>query len=257
MENGQWAREQVHAPILPTRFAGTRPFSILAVEEMLSFYRSTVGKKVIMAVTGLIGIGYVIVHMAGNLMAFGGREKLNNYSAFLKGPGLEILWVIRVVLIAAVVLHVLVAYQLTRLARSARPVSYKKRDPQVSTISSRTMRWGGVFLLAFIVFHLLHFTLRDVDPAGWANRFDASGHYDLYGNIVASFRIWWVSMVYLVAMVFLGLHLWHGVWSFGRSLGVDQQSEQPLRRRVAPILAIVVWLGFSIIPVAVLLGVIR
>ena len=224
---------------------------------MRNFYRSTVGKNVIMAVTGLIGIAYVIVHIAGNLMAFGGREKLNGYSAFLKGPALEVLWLIRVVLIVAVVLHVLTAYQLTSLARTARPVSYKKRDPQVSTISSRTMRWGGVFLLAFIVFHLLHFTLRDVDPAGWANRFDATGHYDLYGNIVASFRIWWVSAIYLVAMAILGMHLWHGVWSSGRSLGVAKQTDNPLRRRVAPILAIVAWLGFSIIPVAVVLGVIR
>jgi succinate dehydrogenase / fumarate reductase cytochrome b subunit len=210
-----------------------------------------------MAVTGLIGIGYVLLHMAGNLQAFAGREKINAYSALLHGPGVELLWLARVVLIAAVVLHVVAAYQLTRQARKARPVGYEKRESQVSTMSSRTMRWGGFLLLAFIVFHLLHLTTRQVDPANWATRLDASGRYDIYGNLVASFRIWWVSLLYLIAMMLLGMHLWHGIWSFGRSLGVARPSPHPLRRRVAPALAIVLWLGFSLVPVAVLLGVIR
>jgi succinate dehydrogenase / fumarate reductase cytochrome b subunit len=221
------------------------------------FYQSTVGKKVIMAVTGLIGIGYVILHMAGNLQAFAGREKINAYSALLHGPGAELLWLARVVLVVAVVLHVVSATQLTRLARAARPVGYKNREPQVSTIASRTMRWGGFLLLAFIIFHLLHLTTRQIDPAGWATRMDAAGRYDIYGNVVASFRIWWVSAIYLVAMVLLGMHLWHGVWSFGRSLGVAKPSDHPLRRRLAPILAVVLWLGFSIVPIAVLAGMIR
>lgn len=210
-----------------------------------------------MAVTGLIGIGYVILHMAGNLQAFAGREKINAYSALLHGPGAELLWTMRVVLIVAVLLHVVMATQLTRMARAARPIGYKRREPQVSTLASRTMRWGGFLLLAFIIFHLLHLTTRQVDPAGWATRLDAAGRYDIYGNVVASFRIWWVSAIYLVAMVLLGLHLWHGVWSFGRSLGVAKPSDQPLRRRIAPILAVVLWLGFSIVPIAVLTGMIR
>src|SRR5690349_15325085 len=167
-----------------------------------------------MAVTGLIWIGFVILHVAGNLQAFIGREKLNGYSALLHGLGAELLLAMRVVLFIALVLHILMAFQLTRMARAARPVGYKKRDAQVSTIASRTMRWGGVLILAFIVFHLLHFTTRQVDPAGWAHRFDSAGRYDIYGNIVASFRIWWVTAIYLVAMMLLGLHMWHGVWSF-------------------------------------------
>ncbi len=224
---------------------------------LLRIYRSTVGKKAIMAVTGLIGIGYVILHVAGNLQAFAGREKLNTYSALLHGPAVELLWLVRVVLIAAVALHVAMAVQLTRMARAARPVAYHTREPQVSTLASRTMRWGGFLLLAFIVFHLLHFTTRQVDPARWATRTDAAGRYDIYGNIVASFRIWWVSAIYLIAMIALGAHLWHGVWSFGRSLGVAKPSTHPLRRRVAPIVAIALWLGFSLVPIAVLAGVIR
>jgi succinate dehydrogenase / fumarate reductase, cytochrome b subunit len=224
---------------------------------MLRFYRSTVGKKIIMAVTGLIWIGFVILHVAGNLQAFIGREKLNAYSALLHGMGAELLLLMRVVLFVALVLHVLMAFQLTTLARRSRPVGYKQRDPQVSTWASRTMRWGGVLILAFIIFHLLHFTTRQVDPAGWAHRVDDAGRYDIYGNIVASFRIWWVSAIYLVSMMLLGLHMWHGVWSFGRSLGVAQPSANPLRRRVAPIVAIGLWLGFSVVPIAVMAGVIR
>ena len=224
---------------------------------MLRFYRSTVGKKVIMAVTGLVWVGFVILHVAGNLQAFAGREKINAYSALLHGPGAELLLLLRVILIVSLALHILMAWQLARAADAARPVSYKTRDPQVSTWASRTMRWGGVLLLAFIVFHILHFTTRDVDPAGWATRYDAQGRYDIYGNLVASFRIWWVSAIYIVSMVVLGFHLWHGVWSSPRSLGVAQPSPNPLRRRVAPALALLLWLGFVIIPIAILLGVIR
>ena len=210
-----------------------------------------------MAVTGLIGIGFVILHVAGNLQAFQGRDKLNGYSALLHGSGAEALWVLRVVLIVAVVLHVLAAVQLTRRARAARPVGYHDREPQISTIASRTMRWGGALILVFIVFHLLHFTTRQVDPAGWAQRMDAKGRYDIYGNITASFRIWWVTAFYLIAMIALGLHLWHGTWSFGRTLGVAKPAGHPMRKRIAPVIAFVVWFGFSIVPIAVALGVIR
>lgn len=210
-----------------------------------------------MAVTGLIWLGFVILHAAGNLQAFGGREKLNAYSALLQGPAAELLWLVRAVLFAALVLHLLMAWQLTRLARAARPDDYRSRAPQVSTFSSRSMRWGGLLLLAFIVFHILHFTTRNVDPGRWAKQTDAAGRYDIYGNVVASFQIWWVTAIYLVAMVLLGLHLWHGVWSSGRSLGVARPSAHPLRRRMAPILALALWLGFSIVPLAVAAGVIR
>lgn len=210
-----------------------------------------------MAVTGLIWVGFLILHVAGNLQAFIGREKLNAYSAILHGPAAELLWLARAILLVALVLHLLMAWQLTRLAGAARPDDYRTRAPQVSTIASRTMRWGGLLVLAFIVFHILHFTTRDVDPAGWATRTDAAGRYDIYGNIVGSFRIWWVTVIYLAAMIVLAFHLWHGVWSFGRSLGVARPSDQPLRRRVAPIVAILLWLGFSIVPIAVMAGIIR
>ena len=210
-----------------------------------------------MAVTGLIGIGFVIAHMAGNLQVFIGQDKMNAYAAALHGPLAEIVWLMRIVLIAAVILHVLMAWQLTQRARAARPVGYKVREPQVSTLASRTMRWGGVLLLVFIILHILHFTTRSVDPAGWAHRSDAAGRYDIYGNVVGSFRIWWVTLFYVVSMIALGLHLFHGAWSSIRTLGYAMPSENPLKRKIALGIAAVIWLGFTLVPLGVFAGVVR
>jgi succinate dehydrogenase / fumarate reductase cytochrome b subunit len=224
---------------------------------LVQFYRSTIGKKIIMAVTGLIGVGFVIGHMAGNLQAFIGRDKLNAYGALLHGPLAELLWIVRAVLIVAVVLHVLMAWQLTMRARGARPVGYKQRTPQVSTWASRTMRCGGVLLLVFIVLHILHFTTGQVDPARAYARLDGAGRRDVYGNLVASFHLWWVSAIYVLAMIFLGLHLYHGTWSSVRTLGYAKPSPHPLHRRIALVIAAIVWLGFTIVPLGVLAGVIH
>lgn len=224
---------------------------------LLSFYRSTIGKKIIMGVTGLIGIGYVIVHIAGNLQAFVGPEKINSYGALLHGPLAEVTWAVRILLIVSVVLHVLMAYQLTMLSRAARPVEYRKKRPQVATLASRTMKWGGVLLLVFIIVHILHFTTETIDPAGWRGMRDSRGNRDVYGDIVASFRIWWVAGFYIIAMLALGLHLYHGAWSSVRTLGYAKSTPNPLHRRIALGVAAIVWLGFSIIPLAVIAGVLR
>jgi succinate dehydrogenase / fumarate reductase cytochrome b subunit len=223
----------------------------------LAFYRSTIGKKVIMGVTGLIGIGFLIIHMIGNLQAFVGADKLNAYGALLHGPLAELTWAVRAVLIVAVILHVLMAVQLTRRAAVARPIGYKKKEPQVATLASRTMLVGGLLLLVFIVVHILHFTTEQVDPGGWAGRTDAAGRRDVYGNIVASFRIWWVVLFYVVAMVALGLHLFHGAWSSVRTLGYATASPHPLKRRIALVVAIIIWLGFTIVPLGAVAGVLR
>lgn len=210
-----------------------------------------------MGVTGLIGIGFVLLHMAGNLQAFMGQTKINDYGAMLHGPLNELTWLLRIVLIVSVVLHVLMAYQLTQRSAAARPVGYQKKTPQVSTLASRTMRWGGVLLLVFIVFHILHFTTETIDPAGWRWMTDVHGNRDVYGNIVASFHIWWVALFYIVAMVFLGLHLYHGAWSSVRTLGYAKPSAHPLHRRIALGIAAIIWLGFTLIPVGVIVGLIR
>ncbi|HEX9483902.1 MAG TPA: succinate dehydrogenase cytochrome b subunit [Gemmatimonadaceae bacterium] len=225
---------------------------------LVTLYRSTIGKKVIMAVTGLVLVAFVIVHMAGNLQVFLGPAKMNGYSAFLKSTG-ELLWLVRLGLLTALVLHVLMAWQLTRVAAAARPHAYVRRDARASTVASRTMRWGGVLLLAFIVFHLLHFTTGTLFPV--ASRPDAVypafSEHDVYGNVVSAFHNPWVVAVYVVAMLFLLLHLFHGAWSSVRTLGLSKPSPQPSHRRIATVVAIVVWLGFTAVPVAVLLGVVR
>jgi succinate dehydrogenase / fumarate reductase cytochrome b subunit len=189
---------------------------------------------------------------------FIGARKMNAYAAFLQSTG-ELLWIARLGLLAAVVLHVFMAWQLTQMKRRARPAAYERRDAQVSTVASRTMRWGGVLLLAFIVFHILHFTTGTVFPAASTPdaMYPAFNHADVYGNIIAAFRTPWVAAVYVVAMLFLMLHLFHGAWSSVRTLGLAKPSRFPLQRRVATMIALVVWLGFTAVPVAVFLGVIR
>jgi succinate dehydrogenase / fumarate reductase cytochrome b subunit len=218
--------------------------------RLRTFYGSMVGKKVVMGITGLIGIGFVIIHSLGNLLVFRGSAAINSYSHFLKSSG-EILWGLRVVLFVAVVLHVVAAVQLTRQSRAARPIGYTKRGTQVATISSRTMRWGGALLLVFIVVHILHFTTGDIRPAG------VFSSEDVYANIVTSFNVWWVALFYVVAMIALGLHLFHGAWSSVRSIGVSPPSPQPLHRRVSLVIAVFVWAAFTAIPVAVFSGIVR
>lgn len=213
---------------------------------LLGFWRSTIGKKTVMAVTGLIGIGFVVGHMVGNLQMFQGAAKMNAYAHFLKSLG-GLLWLARLVLVGAVVLHVVAAYQLSRLRLQARPVGYAKGSQwEVSTVASRTIRWGGAFLLAFIVFHILHFTTLDIFPN--------YSETDVYGNVVRGFRLWWVALIYVIAMLLLGLHLYHGTWSALRTIGATRPSRNPLQRRAAMALAGLVTIGFLAIVVAVFAG---
>jgi succinate dehydrogenase / fumarate reductase cytochrome b subunit len=218
------------------------------VGALARFWHSSIGKKAVMAVTGLIMVAFLISHVLGNLQVFAGPLKINDYSAALRRLG-PLLWVARAGLLVSLILHVVAAYQLTQRKRLARPVGYADQDPQVSTFAARTIRWGGVLLLVFIVLHLLHFTFGTIHPA-----FD---HKDVYGNVVAAFQIWWVALLYLAAMIGLGLHLYHGTWSSIRTLGLTRQSADPMKRRVAAALAWAIYLGFSIIPIAVLAGIVR
>lgn len=218
--------------------------------RLRAFYASMVGKKAVMGVTGLIGVGFVVFHSLGNLLVFRGPNAINSYSHFLQSTG-ELLWALRIVLILAVTLHVIAAVQLTAQSRAARPIGYTKRESQVATIASRTMRWGGVILLVFIVVHILHFTTGTIRPAGVFTR------GDVYANVVSSFRIWWVTLFYVLAMIALGLHLFHGAWSSGRSIGVSPPSPQPLHKKVSVVVALLVWAAFTAVPVAVAFGIVR
>jgi succinate dehydrogenase / fumarate reductase cytochrome b subunit len=218
--------------------------------RLRTFYGSMVGKKAVMALTGLIWVGFVILHSLGNLLVFRGSAAIDSYSHFLKSTG-ELLWALRALLFLAVVLHVIAAIQLTRQSRAARPIGYAKRETQVATIASRTMRWGGALLLIFIVVHILHFTTGNIRPAG------VFSTEDVYANVVTSFRIWWVALFYVVAMIALGLHLFHGAWSSVRSIGVSPASPRPLHRRLSLVIAVFVWAAFTAVPVAVFSGIVR
>lgn len=215
---------------------------------MAGFYRSTIGKKLVMAVSGLIIVGYLLTHVTANLMVFFAPDWLDAYAAFLKSMPF-VIWPARAVLLAAAVVHVVAATQLTLRNRAARPVGYQRRSPQAATWASRSMRIGGVILLVFIVLHILHFTTGQLHPS--APDFNA---HTVGWNVITAFRNGWVVLAYLVAMAALGLHLFHGLWSSTRTLGVNPESVQPQRRPVAAAIAAFLWLGFSIIPLGIFLG---
>ncbi|MCA0376226.1 MAG: succinate dehydrogenase cytochrome b subunit [Gemmatimonadetes bacterium] len=212
---------------------------------LAQFWQSTIGKKIVMAVTGIIGILFVIGHMSGNFLMFKGQGAMHDYALLLR-TSMPLLWAVRAALIAAVVLHALSAYQLTMRARAARPADYAVRKPQVTTLAAKTMRWGGVYLLVFIVYHILHMTLGTVHPQ--------FTHLDPYNNLRIGLANPAVAAAYLVGMLFLGLHLYHGTWAVFRTLGVARPSAQPLKRRLAVVVAIAVAAGFAVIPVAALAG---
>jgi succinate dehydrogenase / fumarate reductase cytochrome b subunit len=214
-----------------------------------ALWASSVVKKAVMAITGLILAAYLVTHVLANLLVFQGPARINAYSALLHGTG-GALWVARAILLAAVILHIVAAAQLTLRGGAARPVGYAGgRTSQVATLASRTIRWGGALILVFVVYHILHFTIGTVHPDFVEG--------DPYHNVVAGFRSPPVVLFYLLAMAAIGLHLYHGLWSSGRSLGVSPPSPQPLQRKLALALSGFIWLGFSVIPVAVWLRIIR
>jgi succinate dehydrogenase / fumarate reductase cytochrome b subunit len=219
------------------------------VNRVQSLWHSSVGKKAVMAVTGLIMVAYLLTHVLANLLVFQGPAKINAYSRFLHGTG-GALWAARLILLVAVVLHIVAAVQLTGRRQEARPVGYAAgREPQVSTIASRTIRWGGALILVFLVYHIMHFTLGTAHPAFVEG--------DPYHNVATGFRNPLIVMFYELAMAAVGLHLYHGIWSSGRSLGMSAPSPHPLRRPLALALSVVVWAGFTVIPIAVYTGIIR
>jgi succinate dehydrogenase / fumarate reductase, cytochrome b subunit len=231
--------------------------SVMSI-SVISLYQTSIGKKVIMAVTGLIGIGFVILHMYGNLKVFGGPEYFNVYSEGLRGIGAPIfghthlLWIGRIVLLGAVVLHVWAAWSLYQESRHARTVKYVKHTTIQASPAALYIRVGGVILLIFLIFHLMHFTwgVPGIHP-------DFS-ETDVYHNVVAGFRSYGYlpAVFYLVAMAALGFHLYHGTFSLFQTLGASNQSHAKSLRALSLCLAIIVSVGFAIVPLAVMFGLI-
>lgn len=216
------------------------------MDRLATLWRSTIGQKIVMAATGLIMVAFLIGHVAGNLLVFFGPDAINGYARGLH-EHMVLLWTARVVLIVSVLLHIFAAVTLTARDRRARPVGYTRQRMAVATWAGRTMRWSGVLLAAFILFHLLHLTTGTFRPAPFA-------FTDVYQNVIGGFRIPWVAAVYLFAMVLVAMHLYHGIWASFRTLGAAPLSPAPLRRRLGAALTFVLWLGFTLIPLLIVIG---
>ena len=213
-----------------------------------AFHQTTIGKKAVVALTGLVLFGFVIGHLAGNLQVFAGPAKINDYAKFLK-DATPLLWGTRIVLLVSVVLHFLFTVQLRSLNRSSRPVPYEMHVPVQAGAPSRFMIWSGVFVLLYIPYHLLHLTTGTAHPG-----FSAT---DIYANMITGFSSWPVSLVYALAMVALGFHLHHGVYSVFQTLGLNHPKYNAWRRCLAMAAGWLIPIGYISIPAAVLAGILR
>jgi succinate dehydrogenase / fumarate reductase cytochrome b subunit len=205
-----------------------------------------------MAVTGAVLVLYLVAHMIGNLKIFLGEESLNTYAEWLRVvgepalPAQGLLWLVRIVLLVSVVAHIVAATILARRARAARPVKYAHRRPVSTSYASRTMRWGGVIILLFVIYHILDLTTGTVNPNGVPG--------EVYDNVVADFSRWYVTLAYTVAMIALGFHVRHGVWSALQTLGRSSGPYQMRYKAIALVFAVVLTAGFLAVPLAVQFG---
>jgi succinate dehydrogenase / fumarate reductase cytochrome b subunit len=214
----------------------------------LRFLQSSIGQKIVMAVTGIILSVFVLGHMLGNLKVFEGADALNAYGRLLRfEPAL--LWTVRLGLLAAVGLHIWAHLALSRTNMSARRQPYRVSVHRESSYASRSMRLTGPLLLGFIIYHLLHLTTGTVHPSFKEG--------DVYHNVVAGLSVVPVALVYLVAMACLGVHLWHGVWSLFQTLGASQARHGSVGRRVATIFTLVVIIGFAAVPLSIVTGLVK
>ena len=236
-----------------TRAKKRRPF-------LLDLYSTAVGKKYVMAITGIGMMGFVLFHMIGNLKMYQGADDLNKYAEFLKkllyplAPKEAVLWILRGGLVTMLVLHLHAALTLTRLNRHARPVKYQSaRDYQVASFASRSMRLSGLVVIAFLVWHLLDLTFVAVNTVGADGEFVRA---EVYDNVVRSFDRPVVAVFYIIANVLLGIHLFHGSWSIFQSLGWNNPRFNKWRRAFAGGFATVVVVGNISFPVAVMAGIV-
>jgi succinate dehydrogenase / fumarate reductase cytochrome b subunit len=218
------------------------------MNRVLALWRTTVGKKIAMAVTGVFMVLFLVSHMISNVTVLIDPKHLDDYAEFLRSFG-PLIWVARVGLLAIVLVHIAAAWHLTRLARNARPESYGRHDSKVATYAARTMRWGGVLLLIFIVFHILHYTTGTFHPD-----FEAG---EVGRNLIVGMQSVPVAIFYAVSMLALGMHFWHGIWSVFRTLGVNHPAWERTRRGLTIALATIVAGGFFSIPLAALFGLLQ
>lgn len=225
------------------------------VAKMRTARRTSVGMKMVMAITGVLFLLFVLAHMYGNLKVFSGQAAFDGYAHHLRVLGEPLLqysgflWIMRITLLVSVVLHVWAAVSLWRRARRARGTPYVKFRPVQATLSSRTMRWGGLAVLLFVVFHLLQFTTVTIEIGG---SFDSP-----YERVVAAFKTWYIVAVYALAMVALGMHLRHGIWSAVQTLGWSTRQRETAIKRTALVIALVIVVGFLAPPFSIYLGLVN
>lgn len=217
----------------------------------LTFYDTAIGKKAVMAVTGFVLFGFVIVHMLGNLQLYLGPQAINDYAFKLKHTPL-LLWGARTLLSVSVVVHIIASTSLYLERARARPKGYRSWRAINSTYAGRTMIWSGPILLCFIVFHLANFTFPGIGFGG-----HAFSPTNVYANVVTSFSVPWVAAVYIVGQLALGLHLYHGSWSFMQSLGLNHVRYNRPKKLIAQTIAMVVVVANISFPISVLTGVIH
>jgi succinate dehydrogenase / fumarate reductase cytochrome b subunit len=223
---------------------------------LAAFYRSSVGKKMIVAITGIILILFVIGHLLGNLQIFIGPDWINGYSQHLRDLG-PLLWAIRLFLLAAVSIHIYVTIQLAIENRRARPQPYIDRHYVKATFASRHMVMSGLIVLVFIIYHIAHFTVRVTDKRFTLLKADPLGHYDVYSMMVYGFQNYYVSCFYVLGLFLLTLHLSHGSSSFFQSLGLNDKKMTPRLALGGRIFAWFLFAGYTSIPVAILLGLVK
>ncbi len=225
---------------------------------MLALWRTSVGKKVVMACTGFILFGFVFVHMLGNLKIYQGPDKYNAYAAFLRefgAPALPesgLLWIARIVLLGCVALHALAAVELWLLSRSSRPVPYTRKDSIAAGYATYTMRYGGIVMALFVIYHILHLTFGVTGLGG-----EEFNHEDVYRNVVNGFSLWYVSFFYILAMIALGLHFYHGIWSMFQTLGLNDARFNRFFQGMSVAAAVIVFFGNVSFPAAVLMGLVK
>lgn len=216
---------------------------------------TSIGRKLLMAGTGIMLIGFVFGHMIGNLQIFLGQDKLNAYAQTLHDLG-PLIWSVRLVMLVAIAIHIFFGIKLWWQNRKARPESYRLNATVQATLASRTMIYTGVGILLYVVYHLLHFTLVTTNPQ-FANLTDSLGRFDVYSMVVLGFQNWIVSGVYITAMAFLCFHLSHGFFSVFQTLGLIRPSIEAKLRGAVYLMALMLFLGYISMPIAVLLGVIQ
>ena len=224
------------------------------------FYGSSIGKKVIVALSGVVLVLFLVGHLTGNLLMYAGQDSMNDYAEFLHGMlhGAGV-WIARASLLVALVLHVSSTLQLVRMNRAARGSEYAKKSTVQASISSRYMAVSGLTILSFIVFHILHFTVRagnDYDSLIQTMP-DGSTRHDVYSMVITGFQFWPTVLFYFIAMALLCSHLGHGVSSIFQTLGLSTDKSWPVIRKAGTAFAIIIFLGFVSIPIAVALGALK